>query len=794
MIQIKKLSKTYSSKSGDVDVLKDIDLNLPRKGFISLIGKSGSGKTTFLNLLGGLDTFDNGEILLQGIKYSDLNDSDWDILRSQYISFIFQEDNLIEDFNIYENLNFVMKNDNYELVLNKLRKFGLEDKIDKYPHELSGGEKQRIAIIRALLKDSKVLLVDEPTGSLDEESAITVLKTLKEVSREKLVFMITHDKENAKTYSDEIFTLKNMNIFNNTKHLNNTQVIGKKIIGGTSLKLKNHQLFRLVIGLFKRKVFKIIQYSFLLMITLFMVGLGFSTLFTNEFSIASDTFISTGMEYVFIKSPGNEYYDGEDFSEWQENISSSVRVTHNDFSLHLYDNSGKPFMDVNYKPTINAFMNINQDVELLAGNLPVFNNEIIVSDYYAESLLQNEIIDGTNIESVLNKNIPSTELIIIGIFKTDYLKHSSMLKGNNYYMYSEDFSENDKNELNYKIDEFYSVAYISESFDFSLSNIGLNGVVDSSNDNRSISGKLYPRNSIGIDMLTTFSETTQNTNDLYISKYMLFELLLDDSNYDLNSYEEFISYWALNEEEITSHIIGESITIAFETKSQMYLNNGDSFNINTREFLIKGIVNTDHPVSNMYIDSSIYNEGFKNNFSLIIPITDNSLLNENALRVIRENGYFYESHLSNSIIKYMDEDGYILSVIAFSVSGLFIVFSVLLFNNLLSRDIMNKKKEIGLFRSLGIKQQQIFKLFILEIMLITTIAFIGAVLLQPIGIHFLNLLVSSGDDKLSIIKFDLRMVILLGISSVGFTLISILNPYKKMKSLTLIDTIKGNNI
>ncbi len=794
MIQIKKLSKTYSSKSGDVDVLKDIDLNLPRKGFISLIGKSGSGKTTFLNLLGGLDTFDNGEILLQGIKYSDLNDSDWDILRSQYISFIFQEDNLIEDFNIYENLNFVMKNDNYELVLNKLRKFGLEDKIDKYPHELSGGEKQRIAIIRALLKDSKVLLVDEPTGSLDEESAITVLKTLKEVSREKLVFMITHDKENAKTYSDEIFTLKNMNIFNNTKHLNNTQVIGKKIIGGTSLKLKNHQLFRLVIGLFKRKVFKIIQYSFLLMITLFMVGLGFSTLFTNEFSIASDTFISTGMEYVFIKSPGNEYYDGEDFSEWQENISSSVRVTHNDFSLHLYDNSGKPFMDVNYKPTINAFMNINQDVELLAGNLPVFNNEIIVSDYYAESLLQNEIIDGTNIESVLNKNIPSTELIIIGIFKTDYLKHSSMLEGNNYYMYSEDFSENDKNELNYKIDEFYSVAYISESFDFSLSNIGLNGVVDSSNDNRSISGKLYPRNSIGIDMLTTFSETTQNTNDLYISKYMLFELLLDDSNYDLNSYEEFISYWALNEEEITSHIIGESITIAFETKSQMYLNNGDSFNINTREFLIKGIVNTDHPVSNMYIDSSIYNEGFKNNFSLIIPITDNSLLNENALRVIRENGYFYESHLSNSIIKYMDEDGYILSVIAFSVSGLFIVFSVLLFNNLLSRDIMNKKKEIGLFRSLGIKQQQIFKLFILEIMLITTIAFIGAVLLQPIGIHFLNLLVSSGDDKLSIIKFDLRMVILLGISSVGFTLISILNPYKKMKSLTLIDTIKGNNI
>jgi ABC-type lipoprotein export system ATPase subunit len=212
MLETKKLKKVYKTKKGvSVEALKGISLKFPEKGMIFLLGKSGSGKSTLLNLLGGLDKYDSGEIIIKGVSSKAFKQNHFDSYRNTYVGFIFQEYNVLEEFSVGANIALAIELQGRKATDNEiskiLREVDLDGFGDRKPNELSGGQKQRVAIARALVKNPQIIMADEPTGALDSNTGKQVLDTLKKLSREKLVIIVSHDREFAEMYGDRIIEL-----------------------------------------------------------------------------------------------------------------------------------------------------------------------------------------------------------------------------------------------------------------------------------------------------------------------------------------------------------------------------------------------------------------------------------------------------------------------------------------------------------------------------------------------------------------------------------------------------------
>ena len=220
MLEIKHLSKTYKTKHNEVYALKDINLSIQDKGMVFILGKSGSGKSTLLNVLGGLDSFDEGEISICGKSSKDFKQSDFDSYRNTFIGFIFQEYNVMNNFTVKENIALALqlqgkKADDTQIqeILEEVDLSGLGN---RKPNELSGGQMQRVAIARALIKHPEIIMADEPTGALDSHTGKQVLDTLKKLSKDKLVLIVSHDKEFAKNYADRIIELADGQVISDT--------------------------------------------------------------------------------------------------------------------------------------------------------------------------------------------------------------------------------------------------------------------------------------------------------------------------------------------------------------------------------------------------------------------------------------------------------------------------------------------------------------------------------------------------------------------------------------------------
>ncbi len=211
-IQLIHLEKSYPEGKGQTRILKDLSFSFGRKGLTSLLGNSGSGKTTLLNILSTLDTDYQGQYLFQGVDTRTFSEEEKDFFRNQRIGFVFQESRLLEDFTVEENILLVANEKDSTLLKkrmeNLLARVHLRGKEKKKAKDLSGGEKQRVSIVRALINDPEILLADEPTGSLDLENGIEVMDILKEIGKDRLVLLVTHNQELAKSYSDRILSIQ----------------------------------------------------------------------------------------------------------------------------------------------------------------------------------------------------------------------------------------------------------------------------------------------------------------------------------------------------------------------------------------------------------------------------------------------------------------------------------------------------------------------------------------------------------------------------------------------------------
>ncbi|MDE6474059.1 MAG: ABC transporter ATP-binding protein/permease [Clostridia bacterium] len=212
MLELKNLTRTYKPKKGvPVQALKNVSLSFEDKGMVFVLGKSGSGKSTLLNLIGGLDFADSGEIIIDGKSSKDFKEKDYDSYRNTYIGFVFQEYNILNEFTVGENITLALelqsqKGDTGRLE-EILKEVDLEGYGDRKPNELSGGQKQRVAIARAIIKNPKIVMADEPTGALDSEIGKAIFDTLKRLSQDRLVIVVSHDREFAEEYGDRIIEL-----------------------------------------------------------------------------------------------------------------------------------------------------------------------------------------------------------------------------------------------------------------------------------------------------------------------------------------------------------------------------------------------------------------------------------------------------------------------------------------------------------------------------------------------------------------------------------------------------------
>ena len=222
MLQIKNISKTYKTGNLIQKALDNVSLNLRDNEFVAILGPSGSGKTTLLNIIGGLDKYDSGDLVINNISTKHYKDKDWDSYRNHTIGFVFQSYNLIPHQSILSNVELALTisgingKEKKQMALDALDKVGLKEQAHKKPNQLSGGQMQRVAIARALVNNPSIVLADEPTGALDTKTSIQVMDLLKEVAKDRLVVMVTHNPELAEEYANRIVKLKDGNIIDDS--------------------------------------------------------------------------------------------------------------------------------------------------------------------------------------------------------------------------------------------------------------------------------------------------------------------------------------------------------------------------------------------------------------------------------------------------------------------------------------------------------------------------------------------------------------------------------------------------
>lgn len=221
MLSIRNLVKVYKTKGGaEVRALDGVSVDFPKTGMVFLLGKSGSGKSTLLNVAGGLDRPDRGEVIVMGKSSKDFSGSDFDSYRNTYVGFVFQEYNILNEFNVEQNIALALqlqgKKNDKEAVNELLDQVDLTGLGKRKPNTLSGGQKQRVAIARALIKEPEIIMADEPTGALDSNTGKQVFDTLKKLSSEKLVIVVSHDREFAEQYGDRVIELKDGKILSDT--------------------------------------------------------------------------------------------------------------------------------------------------------------------------------------------------------------------------------------------------------------------------------------------------------------------------------------------------------------------------------------------------------------------------------------------------------------------------------------------------------------------------------------------------------------------------------------------------
>ena len=434
MIELKNVSKTYKSKKAtNTTALNNISIKFPEKGLVFILGKSGSGKSTLLNVIGGLDKYDDGEVIINGKSTKDFKEKDFDAYRNTYMGFIFQEYNLLENYSIEQNIKLPLELQHKEVtkqaVQNALKQVDLEDISKRKTNELSGGQKQRVAIARALIKNPEIILADEPTGNLDTETGEQIWKILKNLSKDKLVIVVSHDDESAEKYADRIIKIKDGSIISDNGNNDNTNTQEYNLLGA---RLPFFYSFKMGVSSLGHKKVKLIISTLLIVLSLICFGIMLSAYSSDINTKVLDLFQENGATDVSIskykaKISNLEYiksiYGSDQVYREIEEKHTPIDIDEN-FANEVKNKTGMTWNNV-YKidsPTGESQM-IYPETSQNVDNMPVY---FYVGNYALNDLSFIEI-DNLQFDNVIGKIPEKDDEIMISTYMADCIIYRGCL-------------------------------------------------------------------------------------------------------------------------------------------------------------------------------------------------------------------------------------------------------------------------------------------------------------------------------------------------------------------------------
>ncbi len=708
MIRLEKVSKFYHSENNLAVGLKNISLQFNMGEFVAIVGESGSGKSTLLNILSGLDTYEDGEMYFKGEETSHYSIEDLEEYRNNNVSFIFQKYNLIKGLSVYKNIELALVLSGYpgdidSRIKELVEKVGLTDRIKNKASQLSGGERQRVVIARALANDTNIIVADEPTGNLDSKNSKEVIELLKEVSKEKLVLIVTHDYDEVKDYASRKIVmhdgivqsdteLRDFDLIEEIPELNRKNNIS--ILSSLKLALSN------LIGT-KRKsvlfttIYTIFMFALVLSMIMFTM-MPFSAIYSNYSNSENLIFVSSE-NGPLTKSDRDilEGYTNENttYLQYGSMVASSFRMNDNNYDYYAYD---LEYADISQ---LDSNKKLTRDGIKIYGDIPSNYDEVVVPINREYDWLENKI--GT----MLTVSYDSYDFI-----SGFYNSFSQNVKIVGYYY--QDFSPL---EINHEV-------YFHDSY------------------------MTYLDNSISNSITYYYTNESYYANRIYTgnySKQFYFEIdntVEDDviilDNWDANSI-------CNNLGDSTYSMTGE-ICESYLTTSNAYLGN----EVVITSYGLSYQLEDDFVYGNYSGDTStrVNQKTYDNIYSAITPnvsfYSPDKASREELIEALENDGYLVTYNIYESSIRYKDEaqEVIMLQVIVIAATlGVAVITKIFI-----SKIVNSKTEEYNLIRSNGARKNTLRKIMFVEYFIILVLSFILTLILVSlisyISLYFYGLL------------------------------------------------------
>ena len=799
MLELKKIYKEYITGDFKQVALDKVNLNFRKNEFVSILGPSGSGKTTLLNIIGGLDNYTSGDLIINEVSTKDFKDNDWDIYRNHRVGFIFQNYNLIGHQSILSNVELALtlsgvgKSERRKKAILALKKVGLEKHINKNPNQLSGGQMQRVAIARALVNDPDILLADEPTGALDSTTSQQIMKLLKEVAKDKLVIMVTHNPELARTYSTRIIELRDGRIISDSNPYDGkVNTVEDEIIKKNKTK-KTHMSFKTALGLsfnnLKTKKGRTILTAFAGSIGIIGIALILSlsngvnkyienveaeTLSSYPLTIVEESADLT--EIMGILASGKDKEINHDKDKIYSNTimnkmfnSFVTKVSKNDlktFKKYLDNNDeiGKYVNEIKYGYNIdlNIFNTYNGELvkvnpSNLMSDLGMINSNEMSSMYSSFGMGSNDVF----VELMDNKeNVLSQYDLIYGSYPEKYDEVVLIVNSNNeisdYTLYALGLKEQKMlKEMMYNVMKGEEVDDTNLEFSYEdICNIEFKLMINT--DLFTKEGNRYVDRSNDLNYVNSILDKSVPLKVVGI-------LRGNDDSVSYVSKTGGVGYTSKLTEYVINNVKNSSIVHEQENNKEVNIFTGSSFELgesyedNLRKL---GVTSVDNPSS-----ISIYSKDFE--------------AKENVVRIIDE---YNKETLEEKKITYTDTIGLlinnvttivnIISYVLIAFVSISLVVSSIMIGIITYISVLERTKEIGILRSIGASKKDIARVFNAETFIIGLFAgcmgiIITLILNIPINVIINNLSGISGITKLPLVGSIILIIISVLLTMLG---------------------------
>ena len=750
MLTIKNIYKSYGLKDSKYSVLKDINLSFRPNEFVAILGPSGSGKTTLLNILGGLDQYDSGDLIINGKSTKKFKDKDWDSYRNKSVGFIFQSYNLISHISILSNVEMclTLRNTSKSVARKKaieaLERVGLKDHMHKKPNQLSGGQMQRVAIARALVNNPDIILADEPTGALDSKTSTQIMELIKDISKDKLVIMVTHNENLADIYASRIIKLSDGVIISDSNPYETKKETDLYTLPKTKMSLLT--ALGLSLNNIKTKKGRTLLTSFAASIGI--IGISLVLALSNGFQIQIDDFEKNTLTQMPIY------------------ITPEVTDLKSEMALELGNGEDEYPSD-----------NIIKKYQYTVANA---HKNKITSDYinYINSI-NNDYLNGIGYGYNANMNV---------IIKNDTIDYFN----NNYIETS--FSTNGTSDIIKENYDLLSGRYPKNSNEALL-------IVDTYN-------RLYPylykdlglkENSTFEDVIGKELQVVSNNNfyeeadGLFITKHNYDELWNNDDNIKINitgiirakkdanvtlySGSTLLINAKIEEESIDKNL-NSNIVKAQKEKDYNVLNGDDFDEDDTKEQAISMLGGSKDPQT-----IAIYPKDFISKDKIIEYLDKYNENKSDEDKIIYTDYASTVTDLSGGIM-----NGITLVLVGFSSVSL--IVSSIMISIITYISVLERTKEIGILRSLGARKKDISRVFNAETAII---GFTSG--LMGVGIAYLltfpiNVVIKNATNLDSVARLSIYYAVLMIIISIVITVIGGLIPAKMSSKKDPVEALR----